>query len=117
MSVPGMDLVCLRVVSYSSMERSCVDWRAKNGVTADVPAAVEGLSVYGSEMDILALLLANVDGCTRDVSSVNLRLVENCGSYDCDYTALKLSVLRTTFRVVKTRREMLSTNLALAVRL
>lgn len=88
------------------------DWHAANGEVADVPAEVEVPSVYVPEMDDSGLLLEKEVYWTQDVGSVNLRPTEAWVQYQSELIAIKVSVPRTSFQVVKISCELLSANVA-----
>lgn len=69
------------------------------------------------EMDDLAALLEKNAGWMQDTSSIDPRLFEICGLYRGELTALMLSAWSTPLEVVKTRRELFSTNLAMGTSL
>lgn len=99
------------------MESCRADWHACNGETAVVAVLVKGQTVDVPKLDDLPLLLNKDADWTQGVCSIDRRLVLTCGLYCGELTAMKFSVLRTPLAVVRNRRKMFSTILALGHRL
>lgn len=69
------------------MENCRADWHVTHGYTADVLAAVEGLSVNMPGMDDPAFFLEKDAGWAQDVRSVDPRLFEPSKLYRGELTA------------------------------
>lgn len=116
-SVPGGDLIWLLVLAYASMGICSADCRTANCKKDDVPAEVHVPSVDVPEMNDLAILLGKCAGRIQNVVSVDSLLVAVWGQYRGDPSAIILCVPRTSLEVFGIGFELLSSHIALYVRL